>query len=81
MSKEQEIIKQLIDDGDVDTLSSKENLEKKLLECGCSQEGIDEAMAEFKGFPLDDDDLMAIVGGMSTFSAATKGDPVKTIHS
>ncbi len=76
MSKGNEIIKQLIDNGDVDTLSSKENLEKALSEHGCTKEEVDEALAGFKGFPLDDDDLMAIVGGKS-ISAPARFDPAK----
>ncbi len=63
MGKAQEIIKELIDSGDLEALSSKENLEKALSLRGCLQEEIEKVISEFKGFPLDDEDLMAVSAG------------------
>lgn len=65
MSKVQEIMKQLMENKDQEAFSSEENLRKTLGEHGCSPEEIDEVLAGFDGFPLDDDDLEAASGGAS----------------
>ena len=65
MSKVQEIMKQLMENKDQEAFSSEENLRKTLGERGCSPEEIDEVLAGFDGFPLDDDDLEAASGGAS----------------
>lgn len=79
MGKAQEMLKELIDKGDIEALSSKENLEKTLNAMGCVQEEIEEVISEFKGFPLDDEDLMAVTGGGGSSHAAGQ-DPVKTVR-
>ena len=66
MSKGHEILKQLLESGSDEALASKENMEKALKEQGCTQEEIDSILSEFGGFPLDDEDLAAIAGGMPT---------------
>ena len=63
MDKVHEVIKQLVEKGDFEALSSEEALEKALLEQGCSKEEIEDVLSEFVGFPLDDDDIEAITGG------------------
>lgn len=66
MEKGYEVMKQLVESGDFEALSSKEDLEKVLLEHGCSKEEIEEVLSGFGGFPLDDEDLAAITGGFSS---------------
>ena len=66
MSKGHEILKQLLESGSDEALASKENMEKALKEQGCTQEEIDSVLSEFGGFPLDDEDLAAIAGGLSS---------------
>ena len=78
MGKAQEMLKELIDKGDIEALSSKENLEKTLNAMGCVQEEIEEVISEFKGFPLDDEDLMAVTGGGGSSHSAGQ-DPAKTV--
>ena len=77
MGKAHEIIKGLIDNGNIEALSSKENLEKALNASGCVKEEIEELISEFKGFPLDDEDMMAVSGGGAVYRPPTKIDPVK----
>ena len=59
-------MKQLLESGSDEALASKENMEKALKEQGCTQEEIDSVLSEFGGFPLDDEDLAAIAGGLSS---------------
>ena len=63
MSKTQEIIRQLLENGNYEALASEENLKAALEAQGCTGEEIAEALAGFNGFPLDDDDLDAVAGG------------------
>ena len=65
MDKGHEVLKQLVESGEFEALISKEDLEKTLLEHGCSKEEIESVLSEFEGFPLDDDDIEAITGGGS----------------
>ena len=55
-----------MESGSDEALASKENMEKALKEQGCTQEEIDSVLSEFGGFPLDDEDLAAIAGGLSS---------------
>lgn len=64
MRKGQEILKQLLESGNDEALASTENMEKALKDQGCTQEEIESVLSEFGGFPLDDEDLAAIAGGM-----------------
>ena len=66
MSKTQEIIRQLLENGNYEALASEENLKAALEAQGCTGEEIAEALAGFNGFPLDDDDLDTVAGGAST---------------
>ena len=66
MGKAQEIMKQLLENENYEAFSSVENLRKALGEQGCGPEDIDAALAGFSGFPLDDDDLDAVAGGLSS---------------
>ena len=65
MSKTQGIIRQLLENGNYEALASEENLKATLEAQGCTAEEIAEALAGFNGFPLDDDDLDAVAGGLS----------------
>ncbi|MBQ7615296.1 MAG: hypothetical protein IJU77_09635 [Butyrivibrio sp.] len=62
--KMKEIFKKLIDSGKSDALDSLENMTNAAKELGYSEEEIDEALEGFEGFPLDEDDLLEITGGM-----------------
>ena len=65
MSKAQEIIRQMLENGNYEALASEENLKAALEAQGCTGEEIAETLAGFSGFPLDDDDLDAVAGGLS----------------
>ena len=60
-----EIFKKLIDSGKSDALDSLENMTNAAKELGYSEEEIDEALEGFEGFPLDEDDLLEIIGGLA----------------
>ena len=60
-----ELLKKLMEAGKQDALDSLEALTQAAKEIGYTQEQIDEALDGFIGFPLDDDDLEEIAGGMS----------------
>ena len=64
MDKVREVIKKLVENGKLKAQFSEEALEKALLEQGCSKEEIEDFLSEFAGFPLDDDNLAAITGGI-----------------
>lgn len=74
MSKAQEIIKKLLEEDNIEAFSSKESLKKVLKENGLTDEDIDSALEGIKDFPLDDDDLDVITGGMGVSVAGTKYD-------
>ena len=63
MKQTQEIIRQLLESENYEALASEGNLKAALEAQGCTAEEIAEALAGFSGFPLDDDDLDAAVGG------------------
>jgi hypothetical protein len=66
MSKGQEILKKLLEDDNIEAFSSKENLKNVLKENGLTEEEIESTLAGIKDFPLDDDDLDTITGGLSS---------------
>ena len=70
MSKTQEIIRQLLENGNYEALASEENLKAALEAQGCTGEEIAETLAGFSGFPLDDDDLEAVAGGLGASRGA-----------
>ncbi len=59
-----EILKKLIDAGRKDALDSLDDLMKAAKELGYSEKEIEGALDGFDGFPIDDDDLAEITGGM-----------------
>ena len=58
-----EILKKLIDAGKMEALNSLEEFKKAAAELGYSEEQVEDALEDFDGFPLDDDDLEEITGG------------------
>ena len=58
-----ELMKKLMDAGKTGAFESMGAFLAAAKELGISQEEIDEAIANFDGFPLDDDDLDEIAGG------------------
>ena len=58
-----ELMKKLMDAGKTGAFESMEAFIAAAKDLGISQEEIDEAIANFDGFPLDDDDLDEIAGG------------------
>ena len=61
-----ELIKKLIDAGKPEALNSLEELKKAAGELGYTEEQVEEALEDFDGFPLDDEDLEEITGGAGT---------------
>ncbi len=64
MSKGHEILKKLLENDDIEAFSSKENMMKALKENGLSDEEAESTLAGVSDFPLDDDDLDLITGGV-----------------
>ncbi len=60
-----EIFKKLIDAGKRDALDSLEDMTVAAKELGYTEKEIEEALEGFEGFPLDEDDLLEIIGGLS----------------
>ena len=77
MSKTQELIRNLLENGNYEALASEENLKAALEAQGCTGDEIAEALAGFNGFPLDDDDLDAVAGGAG-ISRTPSFDPRST---
>ncbi len=67
MSKGQEILKKLLEDDNIEAFSSKESLKNALKENGLTEDEAESALAGIDDFPLDDDDLDTITGGLGTF--------------
>ena len=63
-----ELIKKLIEEGKTEALNSLEEFKKAAAELGYTEEQVEEALEDFDGFPLDDDDLDEITGGASASS-------------
>jgi len=59
-----EMMQKIIDKVGTKALISANAFEKAAAELGYSKEEIMAAVQEFDGFPLDDDDLMDVVGGI-----------------
>ena len=60
-----EIFKKLIDTGKRDVLDSLEDMTVAAKELGYTEKEIEEALEGFEGFPLDEDDLLEIIGGLA----------------
>ncbi len=58
-----ELFKKLIEAGKTEAFESLDNLKKAAAELGYTEAQIDEALKNFSGFPIDDDDLAEIAGG------------------
>ena len=58
-----ELFKKLIKAGKTEALESVDSLKKAAAELGYTAEQIEEALGNFSGFPIDDDDLAEIAGG------------------
>ena len=59
-----ELIKKLLGSGKKDALDSLDKLTEAAGELGYTSEQIEEALDSFHGFPLDDDDLGMVAGGV-----------------
>ena len=66
-----ELIKKLIDAGKPEALNSLEELKKAAGELGYTEEQVEDALEDFDGFPLDDEDLEEIAGGVHTRHSAS----------
>ncbi len=58
-----ELFKKLLDFGSVEAFDSLDNMKKAAYELGYTEEQVEDALDDFSGFPLDDDDLDEIAGG------------------
>ena len=67
-----EILKKLIDSGKQDALNTLEEVTEAAKELGYSENEIEEALDGFDGFPLDEEDLLEITGGMGTYYGCLK---------
>ena len=65
-----ELIKKLLGAGKKDALDSLEKLTEAAGELGYTSEQIEEALDSFHGFPLDDDDLGMVAGGVGDVQQA-----------
>ena len=63
-----ELIKRIQESGEKFD-NTEEGIRKAAQALGISQKDIEEAFENFKGFPLDEDDLVSIAGGVSQFRA------------
>lgn len=68
-----ELMKALLDAGKKDAFESLESLAAAAKELGYTEEQVSEALEDFDGFPLDDDDLAEIAGG-ATWAPACYGN-------
>lgn len=66
MSKGQEVLKKLLENDDIEAFSSKESLVNVLKENGVPDDQIESTLAGIEDFPLDDEDLDTITGGLGT---------------
>lgn len=60
-----ELIQKLKETNRLDALDSLESLRKAAGELGFNEEEVMDFMEDFKGFPLDDDDMEDIIGGIT----------------
>lgn len=58
-----ELFKKLLDSGSVGAFDSLDNMKKAAYELGYTEEQVEDALDDFSGFPLDDDDLEEVAGG------------------
>lgn len=74
-TKIDEILKEILSEGNEGALASKDALAQALKDKGCAEEEVRTVMDNFSGFPLDDDDLAAITGGVSIGKPSRGTDP------
>ncbi len=74
MSKGQEVLKKLLENDDIEAFSSKESLVKVLKDNGVADDEIESTLAGIEDFPLDDEDLDTITGGLGRPIGARKSD-------
>ncbi len=60
-----ELILKLKEANRMDALDSVDALKEAARELGVSEEEVERLLEDFEGFPLDDDELEEIVGGIS----------------
>jgi hypothetical protein len=60
-----ELLKKIMEDGSKNIELTEEGITRAAQEKGISPEDIKEALENFEGFPLDEDDLEGIAGGTS----------------
>ena len=58
-----ELFKKLLKSGDISAFDSQDKMKKAAYELGYTEEQVENALNDFSGFPLDDDDLDEIAGG------------------
>ena len=58
-----ELFKKLLKSGSIRAFDSLDKMKKAAYEFGYTEEQVENALNDFSGFPLDDDDLDAIAGG------------------
>lgn len=66
-----DILKKVFAHAGADALVSARAFEEAALGLGCSPEEIAAAVRDFDGFPLDDDDLADIAGGINITGGGT----------
>ncbi len=74
MTKGQEIIKKLLEEDNIEVFSSKESLTKALKDNGVVEDEIESTLAGIEDFPLDDEDLDKIAGGLGEYKAPNRAD-------
>ncbi len=75
-----EVIKELLKQNKFEALDSEESLRKAAKELGYSEQEINEALENFEGFPIDDDDLAEIAGRGALTSGERKNHTI-LLHS
>lgn len=60
-----ELLKKLMEAGKKDAFNSLDELVSAAKEIGYTEEEVNAVMDDFDGFPLDDDDLDEITGGLA----------------
>ncbi len=69
-----ELIKKLLDAGNVEALDSLDAFKEAAKNLGYTEAQIEEALENCEGFPLDDEDLEEISGGITNFRCSYTGN-------
>ena len=78
MGKGQEVLKKLLENDDIEAFSSKESLMKALKDNGVAEDEIESTLAGIEDFPLDDEDLDTITGGLGDYRASQSVDIIRS---